>query len=69
MNARDRKLIDTQGLAAQQTLRALMGVARSRQSELERALADASSIAEAAVIRAQLANTRRAISMGEAIGR
>lgn len=63
-----QKLMDTQGLAAQQTYRALLAVARARQSELERALASAASRAEADIIRAQISNTRKAIAMAERIG-
>ncbi len=62
------KIMQTQGLAAQQTYRALLAVARARQSELERALAAAASSAEANIIRAQIANTRNAIAMAERIG-
>lgn len=65
---RANTLMMSQSLAAQQTFRALLGVARSRLNELHRALEAATSTVEAATIRAQIANTRQAINMAEKIG-
>jgi hypothetical protein len=68
ISATDRKLMDSQALAAQQAYRALMTVARLRLRELQRDLRNSHTAAQVQALNEEIRLTEQAIRMGERIG-
>ena len=62
---RRARMIETQPRAAQQCFRALLGIARLRQHELEWRIRASENAEECAILRLELARTRNIIARSE----